>query len=216
MSYYHSRFVRGVGGLKGRLMKRVVSDSWQEMKDLAMLYPDITTLNVPPMGVESYKSKSLPILRIDAEGNDILDEIGSDEVSEHHILVLTWYLRREIYTNRYMMIPEVEKFFQQGIRGTTIDLLKWGEWIDQPETLGLQKLNAKIENCDLGRRSDLNFSSKQSKEAVDKYDRDRFRTDLVGIQSPDQEYESASPKGRERLRKQKPWLAAKWIETYGE
>lgn len=211
MTYYHSEFVKMVGGLKGRPMRRIVGATWEDMVKVSRERPEISVINRPAMKVGSWKSKSLPVLRIDGDASEILDEIGSDQVSEDHILVQTWILRRELYARSFEITEEIDAFFDKGIRGSLRELLKKGLWIDQPPTVGLQNLNNRLEKIDLGRRSDLKFSSEQPIEPG-RYDRDAKRVD---IRDPDQEYLGETPKGREYLRNQKPWMASKWIEKYG-
>lgn len=216
MSYYHSSVVRGFGGLKGRLMRRVVGDTWEEMLTISRLNPETTVINCPPTGVDSWKSRSLPTLKIDADQEDYLDEICSAEVSEHHILVQTWRIREEIYASRHEVTPEIGRFFANGIRGSLRELLKAGAWIDKPENHGLQNLNKQLEKIDLGRRSDLKFSSNSQGDLLKrftKYDKDAHRDDLV---DPSHEYLHADPAKRIALRKAKPWMATKWIAEFGE
>lgn len=213
MTYYHSQFTKMVGGMKGRSMIRVVGATWEDMVRVTRDRLEISVINRPPMKIDSWKSKSLPVLRIDAndEGLEYLESIGSDQVSEDHILVQTWIIRRELYARSFEITEEIERFFDQGVRGSLRELLKRGLWIDQPGTLGLQNLNDRLEKIDLGRRSDLNFSREQPTEPG-KWDRDAKRDD---IPDPDQAYVNATESVRETLRQQKPWMASKWIVEYG-
>lgn len=174
MAYFHSRLVRSRGGLRQRLMKRVVGESIEEMTSIARLWPDQTAINLPPRGKECHKSKSLPMLWVDSERMDILEQIGSESVSEEHILVLTWMLRREWYETRsgIGMPEDIARFFELEIRGNLIKLLRSGNWIDDPESQSLKNLNQRLEKIDLGRRSDLKFSSVQSET---KYNPDTSR-----------------------------------------
>ena len=211
MSLYHSEFGRSFGGLKGRQMVRVVGDTWEEMLSVSREKPEISLLNRPRAQIDMFKSRSLPTLKVDSSE---LGQIESDRVSESHILVLTWVIRREIYCERFKTTVEVEKFFEIGIRGSMLHLLLHGDWIDEPGTIGLQNLNTKLEKIDLGRRSNLNYSKVQDLTSL-KYDYDAKREDLTPISELHQSYELADPEKRAAMRSQKPWLATKWIEDFG-
>ena len=128
MAYFHSQWARSRGGLKRRSMLRIVGETWEEMLSLARLYPEQTVVNSPPRGVDSYKSRSLPMLWIDEEATDVLDSVKSVQVSDDHILVLTWLIRKELY-NKYQGSGQ-DKFFDKGIKGSLTEMLRRGAWID--------------------------------------------------------------------------------------
>lgn len=216
MSLFHTNTVKLIGGLRGRAVRRVVGEEWEEMLSFSREDPEAITITAPPMDRMVYKSKSIPMVRIDAERDDILRARDSSLVSDHHILVLTWLIRREIYMARYPTNDVIDKFFDKGIRGSMGDLLKSGSWIDEPENHRVENLNQMLRKIDLGRRSHLNYTSNQvmwvdlSKKTKDK---DSGRTDLT---DPYADYEKAPTEARAQLRKAKPWMAAKWLELYGE
>ncbi len=126
MAYFHSKWARSRGGMKARMMRRIVGETWEEMLSLGRLYPENVVINVPPRGKDSFKSRSLPTALID-DDSELLDRVGSCEVSDDHILVLTWLIRRELY-NKYHGSVE-DKFFDTGVRGSLRELLKRGEWV---------------------------------------------------------------------------------------
>jgi hypothetical protein len=101
-----------------------------------------------------------------------------------------------------------------------------GSWVDSPSSLGLENLHKRLEKIDLGRRSDLNFSSQQS--AIQKYDQDFTRTedikshrrndpDEVDDDAPDYNalYRDGSKEDRQHLWDTRPWQQPMWEATYG-
>lgn len=138
MAYFHAKWARNRGGVKRRSMLRIVGETWEEMLSLARTYPEQTVINVPPRGVDSYKSRSLPMVWIDEDASKVLELIGSVEVSDDHILVLTWMIRQEIYW-KYQGHDQ-DRFFVRGIRGSLGELLKKGLWVDSPSQVSLQKI----------------------------------------------------------------------------
>ena len=219
MAYFHSKWVRNVGGRKGRPTRKLLGETIAELQTVKRLWPDAVVMNLPPTGIEAWRSKSLPSLRIDVDRQDILDEIKSVEVSDEHLRVLTWELRREWYVMRSGVgIGDRETFFATEIRGNLIRLLRAGEWIDDPATESLKNLNSRLEKIDLGRRSDLKFSSDQSfeneKYVSDRYNR-QFREADPEIQEyqdselsdNEREYRDASPEKRAEILSFKPWLS---------
>lgn len=161
MAYFHEKFPKSKGGKKRRVMRRVCGETIDEILSVARRWPEATTINLPPRSADAWKSKSLPMLHVDVERRDILEELKSAEVSQEHIRVMTMQLREDWFRTRCerYMTKEVERFFRNEVRGKVILLLRSGSWVDQPENLGLQNWNNRVEKLDLGRRSDLNFSS---------------------------------------------------------
>ncbi len=153
---------------------------------------------------------------VDADREDILTDLDSVEVSDEHICLLTWMIRRELYASRVGMTDDVEHFFDLEIRGNLIKLLVRGSWVDEPENLGLKKLNYRLEKIDLGRRNDLNFSRWQSD--VHKYDQDLIQKNMKkNAQLPDWEkmYLNGDKAFREELLNQRPWMRSMMEEKYG-
>lgn len=215
MVLFHSRTVRSVGGLKRRKARRVVGETFEEMLRVSGENPESCTINRPPRDVESYKSRSLPMLWVDDHRRDLFEKYESEEVSDDHIHVLTWMLRKKMYFDHFRWSKDVETFFTRGIRGAVVELLSRGSWVDDPETPGLTNFNKQVEKIDLGRRSDLNFNSRQNLDIM-KYDLDAKRTDLPDPFQRDQEYAQADFMNRRAMREQKPWMAAAWLAQYGE
>ena len=231
MAYFHSKWTRSRGGLKGRLMRRVAGETLEEMQSLHRAYPDHTTINWPPRGQKALKSRSLPMLWVDADRTDILEGVESSEVPDSYILVLTWLLRREFWLKYGAGEIDGDSFLTVNIRGALIQLLRAGDWIDQPSSLGLENLQYKLEKIDLGRRSDLNFSSRQS--PIQKYDQDYkhdqhepapvldvTREDGGNPETAevdfDKMYRDGSREVRMDLWETRPWMRSSWSEKYGE
>lgn len=224
MAVFHSKWVRNRGGLRRRAMRRVVGETVEEMARITRAYPEATVINWPPRSHDSWRSRSIPALWLDADREDILTELGSCEVSEEHIIVLTMMIREELYRTRVGHTPETEKFFELEVRGKMIQLLKSGSWVDHPESLSLQNLNSRLEKIDLGRRSDLNFSSRQSLIGL-KYDQDlraaKKEQRKQGIsQEPEMDWEELYRDGSKDVRKEivrsRPWMRIPLTEKYGQ
>jgi hypothetical protein len=208
-------------------MRRVVGETIEEMKSVARRWPDDVSINWPPRSRDAYRSRSIPMLFVDVRREDeILRELESVDVPEEYITLLTMMMRERHYNEKCGGPTEDSaKFFEQEIRGKTILLLRAGAWIDEPSSLSLQNLNKRIEKCDLGRRSDLNFSSTPiGLDRVQKYDQDFKQTgegkveDLHENKAPDFDfmYFSGSKEEREQLLTERPWMRSSWIERYGE
>jgi hypothetical protein len=203
-------------------MRRLTGETVEELRSIQRRWPEAVTINWPPRGRDSWKSKSLPIMWIDADREDVLAELESAEVPDEYLNVLLMMIREELYRTRVGMTDEVEKFFVRETRGKLIQLLRMGAWIDQPENPGLKNLNARLEKIDLGRRSDLNFSSQQAE--IQKYDVD-FKVDdsgdvvfRDGDDTPDfyALYRDGSNLTRSEIIKSRPWMKDALIEQYGE
>lgn len=221
MSYYHDRFPRSRGGLAKRQMIRVSCDVIQEIFDLRAKYPDDVTINLPPRGRDCWKSKSLPMAWVREESSHILQEIESEAVSEDYLRVLTFMLRREWFRAKSGRDPdERESWFQQEIRGSLQRLLRSGTWVDSPFGPNVKKLNLKLEKIDLGRRSDLKFSSTQD-EGHQKYDLDANRKDMKEAPADfntwtEADYAKADSEVKALiLAEQKPWTAHAWKQAHG-
>lgn len=225
MAYFHDKWVRNRGGLKRRPMRRLIGETVEEMQSVVRRWPEATTITWPPRSHDSFKSKSLPMILVDADRTDILEELQSAEVDENYLRVLTFMLRERIYGERLGHTDETRKFFATEVRGNLIRLLKEGSWIDEPENLGLKNLNARLEKLDLGRRSDLNFSSNQSE--ILKYDRDikqsRGESFEQGVHEMDlsemdwsAKYRDGTKATREDILRSRPWMRRMLMERYGE
>lgn len=222
MAYFHGKWTRNRGGMKRRPMLRMVGETIEEMLNVQRRWPESVVINWPPRGKDTHKSKSLPMLWIDADRRDILEALDSAEVDDNYLRLLTWFIREEFYRTRCGgMRPEVDRFFKTEIRGTLIRLLRDGSWVDHPENLGLKKLNARLEKIDLGRRSDLNFSSQQS--AIQKYDPDFQSSDRADPEFRDEpemdweeQYRNGSKVTREEILSSRPWMHSVLVEKYGE
>jgi hypothetical protein len=209
-------------------MRRLCGETLEEISTVARRWPEATTINWPPRGSDAYRSKSLPLLFVDADRQDILDELESVPVPEEYITVLTMMTRERFFNEKCGGPTEASsKFFAIEIRGKVIQLLRAGAWIDDPSSLSLKNLNNKIENCDLGRRSDLKFSSNPIPlDRVQKYDqdlrhaKDDGRADDSNLDeeaTPDFEsmYRDGSTEQREEILRSRPWMRSMLAEKYG-
>lgn len=181
-------------------------------------YPDHVWINWPPRTTKALKSKSGIRMFLDASREDILEELDCAEVSENHVKLLTCMLRKQYFERYFTLTDDETKWLDTQIRGTLHQLLRAGDWIDEPENLGLKKLNNRLEKFDLGRRSDLKFSSVQSL-GKQKYDPDfseKRIKDLEETPDFDLQYQDGTPETRKSLREERPWMAKHWIESYGE
>jgi hypothetical protein len=220
MAYFHAKFVKSKGGTKRRVMRLVLGETIDEILTVARRWPEATTINLPPRTSDAWKSKSLPQLHVDADREDILQELDSAEVSAEHVKVMTFQLREDWFRSRCgrYMTEEIEKFFRTEIRGKLILLLRAGAWVDEPENLGLQNWNKRIENYDLGRRSDLKFSSNPiSLTEVQHYDQDLKREDTQEEESWLTTYRNATDAERIGLFTDlPPWRKNMVREMFGE
>lgn len=197
-------------------MRRVAGESIEEMRSLGREYPDNVSINWPPRGHACLKSRSLPMMWVDADRLDILEQIESTMVSDDYIRVLTWFIRQEFWEKHGVFSDEGRSFFELNVRGATIQLLRSGTWVDEPETLGLQKLNQRLEKIDLGRRSDLNFSSTQSE--IMKYDQDQRIDKAESAKGVDFEaqYRDGTPEARKEILASRPWMESMLVDRYGK
>jgi hypothetical protein len=210
-------------------MIKVVAETVEELQSLHRLYPDHTTISLPSRGKEAYKSKSLPQLWIDADQRDLLMIVESTEVDENYLRMVTWLLREDFFNTKCAQYRDEvsDRFFATEIRGNLIRLLRMGSWVDSPSSLGLEKLNKRLEKIDLGRRSDLNFSSQQS--AIQKYDQDFTRDEdfkprpHAEVEEPVDEgpdwkamYRDGSKATREDILSTRPWMRSSLVDQYGE
>lgn len=218
MAYFHSKWVRSRGGVKRRMMRRLTGETVEELMSVQRSYPDQVTINWPRRDKESYKSKSLPTLWIDEECGGILERLGSVEVPDEYLNLLTWMIRRQLYCDRVGMTPEIAHWFDLEIRGNLIKLLRSGSWVDRPESPSLENLNSRLEKIDLGRRSDLNFSSEQSL-GRQKYDPDYSpnRKPQAADEAPDFEtmYRDGDAETRREILDSRPWMKRMLEDQYG-
>lgn len=171
MAYFHKKWAETTGGRAKHLRIKILGETLEELLSLRRAFPEAVTIVVPPRGHDSYRSKSLPHAKIPADRTDILEAVDSCPVDENYLKLISFILREDIYRHRVGHTPETEKWFQNEIRGKLILLLRMGSWVDEPENLGLKNLQQRLEKIDLGRRSDLKFSSRQSLTDL-KYDQD--------------------------------------------
>lgn len=218
MTLFYSENTRSIGGKKRRRVIPVVSDEFGELWNFRKKYADHCELIMPERGVKAYKSRRLPVLLLDEEWRDLLQVEDAEKVSAMHVKVLTWVLRKQIYLSYHPEPPaEIIKFFDAGIRGTLRELLKSGLWIDEPETPGIKTFQSELEKIDLVRCSHLKFSSQQPGEEKLFYREKReYDRQLEEFGDPDTEYREGSSETRARLREERPWMAEKWIEVYGQ
>lgn len=212
MAYFHAREPVNRGGMKRRLMRKVLGETIEELLFVGQTYPDHTTINLPPRGKNCWRSRSLPFAFVDNDQIRILEALESVEVGDEYLHVITWLLRKEHY-ERYGDGSQ-DRWFQRELTGNMSRLLRSEQWVDEPEDSSLVNLNAKLGKIDLGRRSDLKLSTFQPETA--KYDADLYRKNLSDLSDVDQEYHVASPTKRTQLRRERPWLAKKWIQDFGE
>lgn len=222
MAYFHSKTPVTK---KGRVLWSVLGETREEMMSVTRRWPEHVLINLPPRGRDSYRSKSLPHLYVDYDRVMILEALESCEVPDEYMTLLRMRLRRAIYNEIVGECEQSRKFFEQEVRGKTIQLLRRGAWIDEPSSLSLKKLNQDIEKCDLGRRSDLNFSSNPiSLNKVQKYDQDYRVTkdgdvvDLHPVEGPDfmKLYREGSKEIRQELWDNRPWQRSMFKDKYGE
>jgi hypothetical protein len=221
MAYFHSPIpVRK----RGREYISVLGETREEILSAGRAYPDDVLINMPPRGRDSYRSRSLPQIYVPADRMDILGALESCLVSPDYMPVLRMMLREAIYNEVHGETEESRKFFQLEIRGKVIQLLRSGSWVDEPSSLSLKKLNSRIEKCDLGRRSDLNFSSNPVPlSKLQKYDQDFKVTkdgDVVDRhehEAPDwnELYRYGSPDTRNEILENRPWMRTSLVELYG-
>lgn len=177
MAYFHENFVRDRGGTAAISRIKVIGETVHEQRQLKIKFPDAVTICWPDRHTPRYKSRKLPEVWLNADRKDILDQIGSVGVPKPYIVVLTMMLREEFWKASRHWNEEMESYFRLEIRGKTIDLIKSGSVIKEPENPNLQKLNRRLEKIDLGRRADLNFYLGPDLANM-KYDQDAKRTDL--------------------------------------
>ena len=214
MAYFHSRSPKSPAG---KPKWKVVGDKVEEILTLGREYPEVKTI-VPDRRNTKITSKSQAIYAlVPYERTDILEKIDSTAVSDLHISVMSMILREENWGTRFGHTDSSRAYFTREIRGKTIQLLTRGAWIDEPSSLGLKKWNNRVENLDLGRRSDLKFSSTQSERL--KYDADAKREDLGASSEEDwiYEYRNASPEKRKEIFQElMPWRKPMILEKFGE
>ena len=124
-------------------------------------------LNVPNRGLNMHKSKQPVRVLIPGKWKTWLEDMGKCWIPDKYVPVLNMMLKKQYsaYSGKGLT-PEMEKHYNAEIRGKVIDLLRSGEWVDEPEHPDLEFLNQQLEKIDLGRRSDLKFSSTQSLESA--------------------------------------------------
>lgn len=220
MAYFHVKRPQLRGGKKRRAMIRVVGETIEEMRSVKRRWPDQATLNLPERTPRDIRSRSEIMLFVDADRPEILEELESTEITEKYRILLTCMLREQFFRQYVSLNEEDEKWLAARVRGALHLLLSYGEWVDQPESLSLQKLNARLEKFDLGRRSDLKFSSEQS--AIQKYDRDRVEPqeepeEEEEIPDFDAMYRDGDKETRQQLWKDRGWRRPEWLKLgYGE
>lgn len=219
MAYFHSKLPKSVGGMKRRIMTRVVGETLDQMRSVARRWPEATVITSFPRSVGNVRTRGEMKLFVDVDRRDILEELDSAEVSDNHIKLITYELRLAWFEKIGHLSEADRHWLKTQIRGTLHQLLRFGDWVDHPENLGLKNLNYRLEKFDLGRRSDLKFSSDQS--GAHKYDYDAKRTDLepeAVDADPDWRsmYRDGSSETRQRVLAERPWLKSSLVEEYGE
>ncbi len=106
-------------------------------------------------------------------------DLGGVKIPARYLEFVVYQLKRrmhEQFVGADRVSSEASKYFEIKIRSKVIELLESGDWIESPEriedqgmSVALQKLNAAIEKIDLGRRSDLKFSSFQEENLRPRY-----------------------------------------------
>jgi hypothetical protein len=127
-----------------------------------------TSLTLPDRGKDMYKSRTQIRVLVKRAHSAFLDDQNITFVPRMYVPVLNLMLRKE-YARRSGVgwTDEVLAFFERETRGKIIDLLRSGQWVDEPETSDLENLNQQLKNFDLGRRSDLKWSSNQDESTAD-------------------------------------------------
>lgn len=123
-------------------------------------------LFLPPRGKAILKSKVTPRLIIAERSVPRVVEMGAVKVPNEYIPILNWILKKEYYESYsgVGMTEIAEKKFQHEIRAKRNILLRTQSWVDEPSDPALENLNQLIEKIDLGRRTDLQYSSHQDEE----------------------------------------------------
>ena len=150
MAYFHECAERSRGGRKNVLRIKVIGESVEEQRALKINYPDSVTINWPDRR-KGFKTRSQPEVWLNADRQDILEEIGSCEVTKPYITLLTMMLRKQFW-EQFGLTYEMKKYFELEIRGKAIDLCKSGLVIENPENPNLQKLHRWIENLPISAR----------------------------------------------------------------
>lgn len=220
MAYFHENYARNRGGTAKIARIKVIGENIREQRALKVKFPDVVTISWPDRRNANYKSRALPEVWLNADRKDILEQIESCEVPKAYIVVLTMMLREEFWKASRHWNEEMEKYFRLEIRGKTIDLIRSGSVIKEPENPNLQKLNKRLEKIDLGRRTDLNFYLGVDLTKL-KYDQDARRTDLKQeLSDQERAYRDGSSTQRQEILDQLTadglkWKTGLWISRYG-
>lgn len=159
----------------------VVGQSWRETRGLyhKINYMPGVRLREPPQR-RILGSKIAPRILMPA---DLVYKLGVEvnEVPRPYVELLSW-INKQDFAISYGLDEydgETRKKFDYEIRAKLILLLKSGKWIDEEEDDPvLENLHAQIKKIDRGRRSDLNYSSKQSLASSEKsarFSKDAFK-----------------------------------------
>jgi len=138
-------------------------------------------LTLPDVTPNMYRTKTPIRILIRETQASFLGALEIPALPEKYLPLLNMMLRREYTILKGQFKPEdprdkeIDTYFNREIRGKKIDLLRSGQWVDEPTDPAIMELNQYIrENLDRGRRSDLNYSSSQSEksdEVTEKYAR---------------------------------------------
>lgn len=195
MSIYYSTEIIKTGGKVQYPCRRVVTD---EIDELMLVFRKLRTidkasvsLQVPPRGLPATKSKKLPFIQVRESLIDEVRSLGGVKIPDAYLWVLIYQLKELFYRlDEESQCEKGDQYFVRKIRSKVVELLVGkrcitgnfapGEWVDDPSDLEdpevgrvIKTLNRRIEKIDLGRRSDLNFSSKQEVDAEMKYERNK-------------------------------------------
>src|SRR6478609_6362189 len=84
LAYFHSKIPKIVGGVKQRVMLRVVGETIEQMRSAARRFPEATVITAFPRSVANIRSKGVMKLLVDVGRMDVLEALESSEVSENH------------------------------------------------------------------------------------------------------------------------------------
>jgi hypothetical protein len=126
------------------------------------------SLSIPDRGKGMYKSKTPIRLLLPEHQEFLLERENVCQIPDSYVPVLNMMMREQYsHLSGVGVTEESRKFFEREIRGKIIDLCRSGTIVDFPEDSRLENLNNQLAKIDLGRRSDLKFSSTQSPRSAD-------------------------------------------------
>lgn len=130
----------------------------------ALKEPNWVALSYPDRQFDSHRSKIKPYIGVKREMLPLVEKYGGVAVPPEYLEVVMMMLKKDFRETRCYepAIRSVTDYLDAKIRDKVVLLLRAEEWIDQPSDERIKKLNQQIENIDLGRRKDLNFSSEQN------------------------------------------------------